>query len=164
MKEQADELNAKNESLSKEKNKLISENTKYKKNFDSATKKAEELKDGYASLLEKFKELRSAFEESQTMNAKLVYTNKVLSDDKLNVRQKNKIVESIQGATSVDTAKIMYETLVNAVESTSKRGPESLSEAVTRRASPLLIKAAKIEDKPSNDFATRMRRLAGIDI
>ncbi len=164
LKEQAEELNAKNESLSKEKEKLISENAKYKKNFDSATKKAEELKDGYASLLEKFKELRSAFEESQTMNAKLVYTNRVLSDDKLNVRQKNKIVESIQDATSVENAKIMYETLVNAVESTSKKSPESLSEAVTRRASPLLIKAANKEDKPSNDFASRMKRLAGIDI
>ncbi len=98
------------------------------------------------------------------MNAKLVYTNRVLSDDKLNVRQKNKIVESIQDATSVENAKIMYETLVNAVESTSKKSPESLSEAVTRRASPLLIKAANKEDKPSNDFASRMKRLAGIDI
>ena len=105
-----------------------------------------------------------AFDESQLMNAKLVYTNQVLSDDKLNVRQKNKIVESIQEAASVDNAKIMYETLVNAVESTSKRRPESLSEAVARRPSPLLIKAANTEAKPSDDFAVRMKRLAGIDI
>ena len=161
---QARELKKKNESLSSDKNKLIKENAKYKKNFDSATKKAEELNDGYNSLLEKFKKLRMAFDESQLMNAKLVYTNQVLSDDKLNVRQKNKIVESIQEAASVDNAKIMYETLVNAVESTSKRKPESLSEAVARRPSPLLIKAASTEAKPSDDFAVRMKRLAGIDI
>jgi len=164
LKQEADELNAKNESLSRTRKKLVRENTKYKKNFDSASKKAEELKDGYSSLLEKFKKLRIAFDESQLMNAKLVYTNQVLSDDKLNVRQKNKIVESIQETTSVNNAKVMYETLVNAVESTSKKGPESLSEAVTRRASPLLIKAAKTEGKPSSDFASRMKRLAGIDI
>jgi len=164
LKQEADELNAKNESLSRNGKKLVRENTKYKKNFDSASKKAEELKDGYSSLLEKFKKLRIAFDESQLMNAKLVYTNQVLSDDKLNVRQKNKIVESIQETTSVNNAKVMYETLVNAVESTSKRGPESLSEAVSRRASPLLIKAAKTEGRPSNDFANRMRQLAGIDI
>ena len=164
LKQEADELNAKNESLSRTRKKLVRENTKYKKNFDSASEKAQELKDGYSSLLEKFKKLRIAFDESQLMNAKLVYTNQVLSDDKLNVRQKNKIVESIQETTSVNNAKVMYETLVNAVESTSKRGPESLSEAVSRRASPLLIKAAKTEGRPSNDFAIRMKRLAGIDI
>ena len=164
LKLEADELNAKNKSLGKNNKNLVRENAKYKKNFDSASKKAEELKDGYSSLLEKFKKLRIAFDESQLMNAKLVYTNQVLSDDKLNVRQKNKIVESIQETTSVNNAKVMYETLVNAVESTSKKGPESLSEAVTRRASPLLIKAAKTEGKPSSDFASRMKRLAGIDI
>ena len=164
LKQEAEELKKKNESLSKRGNKLIKENAKYKKNFDSASKKAEELNDGYSSLLEKFKKLRMAFDESQLMNAKLVYTNQVLSDDKLNVRQKNKIVESIQEAASVDNAKIMYETLVNAVESTSKRRPESLSEAVARRPSPLLIKAARTEDKTSDDFTNRMKRLAGIDI
>ncbi len=164
LKQEAEELKKKNESLSRHKNKLIKENAKYEKNFDSASKKAEELKDGYNSLLDKFKKLRMAFDESQLMNAKLVYTNQVLSDDKLNVRQKNKIVESIQEAASVDNAKIMYETLVNAVESTSKRRPESLSEAVSRRPSPLLIKAARTEDTTSDDFTNRMKRLAGIDI
>ena len=164
LKQESEELKKKNESLGKDKNKLIKENAKYKKNFDSASKKAEELNDGYTSLLEKFKKLRMAFDESQLMNTKLVYTNQVLSDDKLNVRQKNKIVESIQEAASVDNAKIMYETLVNAVESTSKRRPESLSEAVSRRPSPLLIKAASTEGNTSDDFTNRMKRLAGIDI
>ena len=153
----------KNESLSKKNKKVLKENAEYKKNFESAINTANDLDKRYASLLEKFQYLKGAFEESQLMNVKLVYTNKVLSDDKLNVRQKNKIAESIQGSESVDKAKIVYETLVNAVESTSKKGPESLSEAVTRRKHPLLVKGNQEGQKPSNDFAGRMMRLAGID-
>ena len=163
LKKQCEELNMKNESLSNKNKKVLKENTEYKKNFESAINTANDLDKKYASLLEKFQDLKGAFEESQLMNAKLVYTNKVLSDDKLNIRQKNKIAESIQGSESVDKAKIVYETLVNAVESTSKKGPESLSEAVTRRKHPLFIKGNQEGQKPSNDFANRMMRLAGID-
>jgi len=163
LKKQCEELNMKNESLSNKNKRVLKENTEYKKNFESAINTANDLDKRYASLLEKFQDLKGAFEESQLMNVKLVYTNKVLSDDKLNVRQKNKIAESIQGSESVDKAKIVYETLVNAVESTSKKGPESLSEAVTRRKHPLFIKGNQEGKKPSNDFANRMMRLAGID-
>lgn len=162
LKQQCEELNMKNESLKKNNKKIVKESLEYKKHFESAERKSKDLSNKYASLLEKFQELRGAFEESQIMNAKLVYTNKVLSDDKLNVRQKDKIAESIRSSNSVAEAKIVYETLINAVESTSKKGPESLSEAVTRRANPLFIKE-RTEVKPSNDFAIRMKRLAGID-
>jgi len=164
LKAQCEELNMKNESLSNENKKVLKESAEYKKNFESAEATASDLNKKYASLLEKVKELKGAFEESQLMNAKLVYTNKVLSDEKLNVRQKNKIAESIENTDSVNEAKIVYETLVNTVESTSKRGPESLSEAVTRRKHPLFIKGNQQEAKPSNDFANRMKRLAGLDL
>ena len=164
LKKQCDELNMKNESLSNKNKKVLKENTEYKKNFESAEATASDLNNKYASLLEKVKELKGAFEESQLMNAKLVYTNKVLSDEKLNVRQKNKIAESIENTDSVNEAKIVYETLVNTVESAPKRGPESLSEAVTRRKHPLFIKGNQTEAKPSDNFANRMKRLAGLDM
>ena len=164
LKRQCEELNMKNESLKKDNKKVVKESLEYKKHFESAEKKSQDLSNKYASLLEKVQELRGAFEESQLMNAKLVYTNKVLSDEKLNVRQKNKIAESIENTDSVNEAKIVYETLVNTVESTSKRGPESLSEAVTRRKHPLFVKGNQQEAKPSNDFASRMKKLAGLDL
>jgi len=163
LKQQCEELNMKNESLKKNNKKVVKESLEYKKYFESAEKKSQDLSNKYASLLEKFQELRGAFEQSQLMNAKLVYTNSVLTDDSLNVRQKDKIVESIQSSKNVNEAKIVYETLKNAVQSTSKKGPESLSEAVTRRANPLIIKE-RTEVKPSNDFASRMKKLAGLDI
>ena len=164
LKAQCEELNMKNESLSKKNKKVLKENAEYKKNFESAEATSRDLNNKYASLLEKVKELKGAFEESQLMNAKLVYTNKVLSDEKLNVRQKNQIAESIEKTDSVNEAKIVYETLVNTVESTSKRMPESLSEAVTRRKHPLFVKGNQTEAKPSNDFASRMKKLAGLDL
>lgn len=163
LKAQCDELNMKNESLSKKNKKVLKENAEYKKNFESAEKNSRDLNNKYISLLEKIKELKGTFEESQLMNTKLAYTNKVLSDEKLNIRQKNQIAESIEKTDSVNEAKIVYETLVNTVESTSKRMPESLSEAVTRRKHPLFIKGNQEGRKPSNDFANRMMRLAGID-
>jgi hypothetical protein len=106
LKAQCEELNMKNESLSKKNKKVLKENAEYKKNFESAEATSRDLNNKYASLLEKVKELRGAFEESQLMNAKLVYTNKVLSDEKLNVRQKNKIAESIEKTDSVNEAKM----------------------------------------------------------
>ena len=163
LKAQSDELNMKNESLSKKNKKVLKENTEYKKNFESAEKNSRDLNNKYASLLEKVKELKGAFEESQLINAKLAYTNKVLSDEKFNIRQKNQIAGSIEKTDSVNEAKIVYETLISTVESTSKKMPESLSEAVTRRKHPLFVKGNQEGQKPSNDFANRMMRLAGID-
>lgn len=99
--------------------------------------------------------------EVNLSNAKLLYTNRVLSSASLNERQKIKIVEAISSAQSVEEAKVLYETLQSTVESTSRRSPKSLSEAVTRNSLPFLSgrqSKAKVED-PTLE---RMQRLAGI--
>jgi hypothetical protein len=91
----------------------------------------------------------------------LLYTNRVLSSASLNERQKIKIVEAISSAQSVEEAKVLYETLQSTVESTSKRSPKSLSEAVSRNSLPFLSSrqsSAKVEDPA----VERMQRLAGI--
>lgn len=92
-------------------------------------------------------------------NAKLLYTNQVLISDSLNERQKNKIVEAISRADSVDEAKTIFETLRSAVGDSSKRAPKSLSEAVERRSSSL----PRVTEAKTSDPATeRMKLLAGI--
>ena len=92
-------------------------------------------------------------------NAKLLYTNRTLISDSLNERQKNKIVEAISKADSVDEAKTIFETLQSAVGSSSRRTPKSLSEAVERRSSSL-PRATKA--KTSDPATDRMKLLAGI--
>ena len=106
-------------------------------------------------------ELKENLHEVNISNARLLYTNRVLRNASLNERQKNKIAEAISKAGSVTEAKTIYETLENAVPTQSKRGPQSLSEAITRPSS--VIRATRKEAAPSSDpFTDRMKKLAGI--
>ena len=109
--------------------------------------------------------LKTKFDEMVLINAKLLYTNKVLTNASLNERQKNEIVESIQKTNSIEKAKIVYETLQSAVGA-PKTGPKSLSEAVGRRTNTsMLLKAQKPKENEDlqETFADRMKLLAGIN-
>ena len=44
----------------------------------------------------------------------------------------------------------------------SGRSPKSLSEAVDRRSSSLLLKGSRAEPKKQDDYAERMKKLAGL--
>ena len=104
--------------------------------------------------------LKDKLEEVNLVNARLFYTNRVLNSNSLNERQKSKIAEAISESRSVNEAKIVFETLQNAVGTSSKRTPKSLSEAINR-TSPLM---ARRESSSSADTSAvqRMQRLAGI--
>ena len=119
-----------------------------------------------ATLYEAVDSLKTKFDEMTLINAKLLYTNKVLNNDAYNSRQKNEIVESIQTADSVEKAKIVYETLQSAVGARIT-GPKSLSEAVDRRTkTSMILKAdntAKKTDNLNESLAKRMKLLAGIN-
>ena len=91
-------------------------------------------------------------------NAKFLYTNKVLTSASLNERQKNKIVEAITKTSTVEEAKIVFETLQSAVGDRNKRKPKSLSEVVSR-PSTTLPRQRKTHKDPVND---RWKTLAGI--
>ena len=104
--------------------------------------------------------LKDKLEEVNLTNARLFYTDRVLNSNSLNERQKRKIAEAISESRSVNEAKIVFETLQNAVGTSSKRTPKSLSEAINR-TSPLM---ARRESSSSADTSAvqRMQRLAGI--
>jgi len=129
------------------------------------------------NLKEKLKEMTNGIQEMQSFadkvkrtlsevnlqNARLLYTNKALSSDSLNGRQKDKLVEAISNSKTVEEAKVIYETLQGAVGEQRKQSsaPKSLSEAVTKRSSALLKGS---EAKPKTDpNLDRMKRLAGIN-
>ncbi len=117
----------------------------------------------YKSVMHK---MTTRLAEVNLSNAKLLYTNRVLTNTSLNERQKNKIVESIESADSVTKAKTIFETLQNAVSTSSTakgKTVNSLSEAVRRNSSPYAIRGNESEPQKLNDaFSDRMRRLAGI--
>jgi len=109
-----------------------------------------------------FSELKENLAETSLMNARLLYTNKVLGDASLNERQRTKLVESISKADSVEEAKVIYETLLSTVGSAPKKQPKSLSEAVNKTTSTLLL-SRNTEDKKYDPSTERWKILAGLN-
>jgi hypothetical protein len=139
----------------------------------------EELEKGNVKLTERVKSLETnnkklkqtllkfneKLQEALLSNAKLLYSNRILSDASLNERQKSKIVEAIAQAKTTDEAKSLCETLKATVGSDNRKGPKSLSESVQRRSnlSAILPRRKEADSSPEHNFATRMRKLAGIN-
>ena len=146
--------------LKKENKELKNKNNQLVEKVNTHSKKNKELK-------ETVDLLKTKFNEAQTLNAKLLYINKVAMDVSLNERQKNKIVESINSANSAHRAKMIYETLQSGVGSSNNRKPESLSEVVSEHSSTSILLKAREDKKDLNEtkvnsFSERMKILAGI--
>ncbi len=111
-------------------------------------------------LLRTIRDLQEKFEQVNLSNARLLYTNRVLTNNSLNERQKIKIVESLSNADSIEEAKVIFETLQSAVGSIRQRKqPQSLREAIQRNSSVSLRRAPRKEEGPE---VSRMQILAGI--
>jgi len=136
------------EDLKKAQEELVFENNQLK-----------EQNKNYDSVVVQLKETASSV---NTSNARLLYTNRVLRNTSLNERQKDKIVEAISGAGSVTEAKMIYETLQSTVESTPKRAPQSLNEALGRNRTSV-IRASREKSTTSDPWSDRMKKLAGIN-
>ena len=135
------------EALKKAQEELVFENKKLKQNLSNYQEVVNSLKENV--------------QDVNLSNARLLYTNRTLRNISLNERQKERIVEAISKAGSVEEAKTIHETLQSTVASTPKRGPQSLSEAITRPTS--VIRASRKEEPKADPFTARMRKLAGIN-
>jgi hypothetical protein len=147
------------------------ESTKFKEENEELMKKLEELSENVEKISIENKQLRSTvnkfnskLNETLLSNAKLLYSNRILSDASLNERQKTKIVEAIAQSKTPDEARSLCETLKTTVGSTKKDGPKSLSESVQRKSnlSSILPRRRQENSQPEDNFSTRMRTLAGI--
>jgi hypothetical protein len=151
-----EQVQAQIEALEQEVEELQESNKKLKSGLKESINLVENLTD-------KVKKYEQKLHESRLLNYKLLYTNKALSDSSLNGQQKNKIAESIDGAKTAEEVKLLYETLKSTMrDGTSRSTPKSLSEAVERRSSSLLLRGSRAEPKKQDDFAERMKRLAGL--
>ena len=105
-------------------------------------------------------QLKETLDEVNLSNARLLYTNRVMGSPSLNEQQKNKIVEALSKADSVEEAKVIYDTLQSAVGSARKRAPKSLSEVVKKNSSTIL--SSRKEEGQYNSVSNRWKALAGI--
>ena len=110
-------------------------------------------------------DMKDKLEEALVRNARLLYTNKVLSDASLNERQKTKLVEVIAKAETIKEAKSLYETLKEATVGATKKSPQSLSESVNRRSNLSHVMPRRKQEtlNENHSFSDRMKKLAGID-
>ncbi len=149
------------------------ESSAYKEEAEELEKQVGELKNSVLMYQDKQEKLRTVLddmkgklEEMILQNARLLYSNKVLRDASLNERQKTKIVEAIAKAETLKEAKTLYTTLKETTVGTPKeRGPKSLSESVQRKQvlSAHLPRRKQENVSESHDFASRMKKLAGLD-
>ena len=155
-KKETEKKDKESKKLQRENKTLIKEQTR----MSSKVQLLENKLDKYGTVID---QLKQKLDESNLASAKLLYQNRVLDSDSLNERQKNRIVEAIKDAGTVEEAKIIFETLQSTVETTGKSGrkKESLDEVVYRGSSAFMpLKEAK--QKVSDPFVARMQALAGL--
>ena len=111
------------------------ESVREARNLKNNNKKLYKENRNYFSLIEK---LKGKLEETNLQNARLLYANRVWSDSSLNEQQKNKIVELVTNARSVEEAKMVVETLHKTMANSKPASPQSLSEVISKRSSVVL--------------------------
>ena len=154
----SDEAEEENEKLQDTIEELEESNRKFKSNNKILRENNNKLKNTVLQMKDKL-------EESIVTNAKLLYSNRVLISASLNERQKNKLVEALQNAQTVDEARTIYETLHGTISTrNSSRTNESLNETLVRNRgkSSMLPRSKSNEVKAQDNVMSRMQRLAGI--
>ena len=151
------------EALKSERAARIKDREFFKKKYQGQVKTLDETKKEKESILTTAKKLEEKLTEMNATNAKLLYTNRILSDNSLNERQKNKVVEALKNTNSFDEAKTVYETLKNAVSGTNRDSEsKSLNEAMSGRMSPFLVRERRNNERKEDVVAERFKKLAGI--
>ena len=152
----------KNENLN-----LANEFTKLQESINTLGRDNKTLKTSNAKIVEEnsnlkdtLRSLNEVFEDLLLQNAQLVYTNKVLEVSSLNERQKEKIVGAIRESKSAEEAKVVFETLQNAVGRNKDNGPQSLNEVFSKNSTKTISR--KETNNETLPVATRWKALAGI--
>jgi len=149
------------------------ESDEMKEELEEEKKKNEDLQEALKHFKHKNKQYKDVVEklsqklnETLLSNAKLLYSNKTLSDASLNERQKTKIVEAIAKSRTPEEAKHLCETL-NATVTSSRdnKSPRTLSESVNRKSNLsgiLSTRKQQVNESVEHTFADKMKKLAGI--
>ena len=155
-----DWLAKKNPTLYKSLQKIGSTNPLTGEKVDEAKKAKEEKeeKDEMKEAIDTINTLRNELNETNLLNAKLLYVNKIFKAKNLTESQKLKVIASFDKATNVKEAKIVYESLSNAIATPAKKTiKESLGFA--SKAAGVAPNRTIVE---SNDVISRMQKLANI--
>lgn len=105
--------------------------------------------------------LRNKLAETNLINAKLLFTNKLLQNESLTARQKAQVIEQLDSAKTVREAKLVYESLAKTLAGTSRPVNESNDRKVLGSSSRV-SRPASTQTLNEGYEAERWARLAGI--
>lgn len=105
--------------------------------------------------------LRNKLAETNLINAKLLFTNKLLQNESLSSRQKAQVIEQLDSAKTVREAKLVYESLAKTLGGTSKPVNENNDRRVIGSSSRV-TRSSNTQSLNEGYEAERWARLAGI--
>ena len=113
--------------------------------------------------------VKSELNEVNLLNSKLLYVNRIFKANTLDEAQKLRVVETLDKASSVKEAKLIYETIKDTftISKEKKTTPKkSIREnlGMASKAAGLSTASKKPVLNESNDMVTRMQKLANITI
>jgi len=126
--------------------------------FAQAFEESTELEEAYSTI----ETLRTQLSEVNLLNAKLLYVNKLFKANNLTEAQKLKVVETLDEATNVKEAKLVFNTLKESFESTGLK--KNISEGLKGFASKATGTPAKKEvlTEQADETVARFQKLANI--
>ena len=112
-------------------------------------------------------ELKNVLSETNLLNAKLLYTNKLFKGKALTESQKLKVIDTFDLTKSIREVKLAYSVLAesfNFGESVAKpKKTNATAQRITEGLASKPVKStAPIVEPPVNEMASRFQRLAGI--
>jgi len=129
-----------------------------KEEVEEAKKEAKKAKEDLEEAIKVIKFLKKELNEVNLLNAKNTYVNKIFKAKSLSESQKVNVLKSMDKATNVKEAKVIYESLVSTLSTTKKT---SIKESVgfASKAAGVAPKQPIVE---SDAAIRRMQQLAGI--
>lgn len=106
--------------------------------------------------------LRNKLAETNLINAKLLYTNKLLQNEQLTARQKAQVIEQLDSAKTVREAKLVYESLARTLAGTSKPANDEFRDRRVLGSSSRATRPASTQTLSEGYEAERWAKLAGI--
>jgi hypothetical protein len=153
------ELDALDENYSEEKE-LEEAKKKSMKKPMMKKKEDEEAKKEMKEAINVINTLRRELNETNLLNAKLLYVNKIFKAKNLSESQKLSVIASFDKANTPKEAKMVYESLSSTLTSTTKKTPLKESLGFASKAAGVAPKKQNIVE--SNDVISRMQKLANI--
>lgn len=121
--------------------------------------KKKKMEEDLQLALEAVNTLRSELNEVNLLNAKLLYVNKIFKAKNLNESQKLTVIKAFDKAESAKEAKLVYESLSTTFNAKTEKRQIKESLGFASKAAGVAAKPTIVE---SNEFVTRMQKLANI--